>query len=108
MIRAMTTKTVLPDYQIAKGVLTVNKDLRQELDMAFDQACRELLTNPEKSLKIDLSCVSYISSTYVGMIAVTFFQAQASGKTLTIRAKPAVLRVLKVAGFEGFLHLEPA
>jgi len=104
----MTKADVDAPYRLEKGTLRVNKDLRQEFDMSFDEACRDLLASPEKNLRIDLSNVTYISSTYVGMIAVTYFQAQSLNKTLTVRAKPAVLKVLKVAGFDGFIKLEQA
>lgn len=92
--------------EIAKGCLNVSKDLRQDFDLSFDEACNELLESPEKALIINLGSVTYINSTYIGMIAATYFQAQASGKTLKIIAKGSVLNILKAAGFEGFIQLE--
>ena len=92
--------------EISKGCLNVSKDLRQDFDLSFDEACNELLESPEKALIINLGSVTYINSTYIGMIAATYFQAQASGKTLKIIAKGSVLNILKAAGFEGFIQLE--
>ncbi|MBN2711848.1 MAG: STAS domain-containing protein [Planctomycetes bacterium] len=96
----------MDNYKINNGVLSVLKDLRQEFDLSFDQACGELLQQETDNLIIDLAMVSYISSTYIGMIAATFFQAQAKGKNLQVRARANVLQVLRAAGFDGFIKLE--
>ncbi|MBP5233027.1 MAG: STAS domain-containing protein [Planctomycetes bacterium] len=96
------------DLQVANGVLTVNKDLRQDFDLAFDEACNELLESKTDSLIIDLTAVSYINSTYIGMIAATYFQAQAMKKELKVVAQESVLTILKSAGFDGFIKLEAA
>jgi anti-anti-sigma factor len=98
--------TTSQSYLIENGVLHVMKDLRQDFDLSFDRACSELLASSERELVIDLSRISYIHSTYIGMIAATFFQAQAAGKSLTVRGRENVLQVLRVAGFDGFIKLE--
>ncbi len=92
--------------EIAGGCLNVTKDLRQDFDLSFDEACNELLESDSKTLIINLGSVTYINSTYIGMIAATYFQAQASGKSLKVIAKGSVLSILKAAGFEGFIQLE--
>ncbi len=95
-----------PDFVIEKGVLQIKRDLRQDFDLSFDQACSDLLESGEEELAIDLSAVTYINSTYIGMIAATYFQARAVGKGLKIIAPNAVLQILRAAGFEGFITLE--
>lgn len=92
--------------EIVDGSLNVTKDLRQDFDLSFDEACNELLESESKDLTINLGTVTYINSTYIGMIAATYFQAQASGKSLRVMAKGPVLAILKAAGFEGFIQLE--
>jgi len=96
----------MQNYRLENGVLYVEKDLRQDFDLSFDQACSELLNSGKSHLKIDLTKVSYINSTYIGMIAATFFQAQARKKSLTVAASNSVLQVLRAAGFDGFIQLE--
>ena len=99
-------KTDSKDYQIKDGILYVYKDLRQDFDLSFDQACSDLLDCHETKLTLDLSGVSYINSTYIGMIAATFFQAQSLKKTLEVKAQSPVLQILRAAGFDGFIKLE--
>lgn len=94
--------------RVENGILKVNKDLRQDFDLAFDESCNELLASPNPSLVIDLSAVSYINSTYIGMIAATYFQAQSMKKELRVIARQSVLSILKSAGFDGFIKLELA
>lgn len=96
------------ELDIVDGVLYVRKDLRQDFDLAFDEACNELLREPATSLAINMGDVAYISSTYIGMVAATYFQAQANGKQLKVIAKAAVVNILKAAGFGGFITLEIA
>ncbi len=93
-------------YRVEQGVLRVNRDLRQDFDLSFDQACAALIAEPHERLLIDLTAISYISSTYVGMIAATYFQAQLQQKALAVRARPAIIGILEKAGFANFLQLE--
>lgn len=93
-------------YRIKNGVLSILKDLRQDFDHSFDQVCSDLLKCEEKNLRIDLGKATYVNSTYIGMIAATFFQGQTIGKTLTIQGQPSVIQVLRAAGFDGFIKLE--
>jgi len=102
----MTTRSAPAAYRVECGVLIVGRELRQDHDLAFEQACAALLAEEGKALVIDLRAVSYISSTYIGMIAAAFFQARAAGRTLSIRAGDSVLRVLEAAGFAGLIALE--
>ncbi len=95
----------MKDLFIEQGILHVRKDLRQDFDLSFDKACGDLLKSAEKDLKIDLTEVNYINSTYIGIIAATFFQAQAAGKKLAVQAQKSVLQVLRAAGFDGFIKL---
>lgn len=93
-------------YHVERGVLTVNRDLRQDFDLSFDQACATLIAEPCEKLWIDLTAISYISSTYVGMIAATYFQAQLQNKSLAVRAHPPIISVMEKAGFGNFIQLE--
>ena len=95
-------------YKIKNGTLKVLSDLRRDFDLSFDQICSDLLESPEKKLTIDLGHISYINSTYIGMIAATYFQAQTRGKDLKVVAQNSVLQVLRAAGFDGFIKLQQA
>lgn len=93
---------------IRENTLYVNRDLRQDFDLEFDQACNELLEWEGDTLVINLGDVTYINSTYIGMIAATFFQAQTAGKSLRLVAQGQVLKILRSAGFEGYIELVDA
>ncbi len=95
-------------YEIKNGMLRVMSDLRRDFDLSFDQVCSDLLESKEDKLAIDLSRISYINSTYIGMIAATYFQAQTRGKDLKVIARNSVLQVLRAAGFDGFITLQQA
>ncbi|MHC4886018.1 MAG: STAS domain-containing protein [Planctomycetota bacterium] len=94
------------DYEISGGILSVHKSMLHDRDLDFDRICRELLDQEEVDLLIDLSRANYINSTYVGIIAATFFQASARKKTLSLRTSGALAEVLRVAGFEEFISIE--
>lgn len=94
------------EYEIQGGVLRVKKNLRQDFDLSFDQACSDLLRCDAKDLSINLEGITYLSSTYIGIVAATYFQAQSIGKSLTIQCTPEVLQILRTAGFEGFIRLQ--
>lgn len=96
------------DYVVDGNVLTVHRDMLHDQDLLFDEACRRLLESSEDDLIIDLSQSTYINSTYVGIIAATFFQANARKKTLRLRATRSLTEVLRLAGFEEFIPIEEA
>jgi anti-anti-sigma factor len=94
------------DYQVRDGVLEVHKEMLHDKDLLFDEACRQLLASQSDDLLIDLSRSTYINSTYVGIIAATFFQANALKKTLRLRGRRNLVEVLRLAGFEEFIPIE--
>ena len=93
------------DYELKDGVLKVFKELDFDYDVTFDRACSELVSSRETDLVIDLSRVNRITSTYIGLMAAAFFQAQSHGKKISVIAQGSVLHVLRLAGFENFMPL---
>lgn len=94
-----------PDYELKDGVLKIFKEMDFDYDVGFDRACSELVSSPQSELVIDLSRISRITSTYIGLMAAAFFQAQAHEKTIGIIAKGQVLNALRLAGFANFMKL---
>ncbi len=93
------------DYEVKNGVLIVNKQLDDDYDVSFDRVCTELVCSSLHELVIDLSRVRFITSTYIGLLAASFFQAKHNGKNMTIKAQGQVLNVLRISGFEGFMPI---
>ncbi len=96
---------MVPEYELKDGVLTVYKEMDFDYDVGFDRSCNELINSPGDTLVIDLSRITRITSTYIGLMAAAFFQASRRGKTIGIIAKGAVLHALRLAGFENFIKL---
>lgn len=94
-----------PDFDLKDGVLRVYKQMDFDYDVGFDRVCSELVSSPHQQLVIDLSRVRRITSTYIGLMAAAFFQAQAHDKTIAIIAQGAVLHTLRLAGFSNFMKL---
>lgn len=93
------------DYELKGGVLKVFKELDYDYDVSFDRACSDLVASREKELVIDLSRIRRITSTYVGLMAATFFLAKAHDKSISIIAQGPVLSTIRMAGFESFVPL---
>lgn len=94
-----------PDYELKDGVLKVLKEMDFDYDVSFDRACSELVSSVETKLVIDLSKIRHITSTYIGLMAAAFFQAQANGKSISIIAQGQVFNSLRMAGFANFMKL---
>lgn len=94
-----------PDYVLKDGVLKIYKEMDFDYDVGFDRACSELVSSPQAKLVIDLSRIRRITSTYIGLMAAAFFQAQANDKSISIIAQGAVLHALRLAGFSNFMKL---
>jgi hypothetical protein len=93
------------DFELKDGVLSVFKELDFDYDVGFDRACSELVLSKETELVIDLSRINRITSTYIGLMAAAFFQAQAKEKSMSIAAQGQVLSALRLAGFANFIKL---
>jgi anti-anti-sigma factor len=93
-------------YEIVGGVLKVAGPVGYDLDSRFADYCEQLLKSAGADLVVDLSEVSYLSSTYLGVIAPLFPRAADAGKTVLVRANAKVARVLRLAGFDRLGRLE--
>ncbi len=93
------------EFVLKDGVLTVYKELDFDYDVGFDRSCNDMLNMEAQDLIIDLSRISRITSTYIGLMAATFFQARQRDKTIAIIARGSVLRALRMAGFDNFIKL---
>jgi anti-sigma B factor antagonist len=88
---------------------TVVIDLRGELDLAVEQALRELLIDTvaelgPRQIVVDLMHVTFVDSTGIGALVAGFRAARAVGTTFTVRhAAPFVLRQLRLTGLYDLL-----
>lgn len=94
------------DFEVKDGTLYVNRDMLHDRDLLFDDACRMLLECDDDQLLIDLSRSTYINSTYIGIIAATFFQANSIKKKLGLKVTHSIGQVLRAGGFEEFIPIE--
>lgn len=94
--------------RVEGGRLVAGGDLSHDSSTQFDRACRELLAGPAEALLVDLSAVTAISSTYVGLLGELGLGARAAGKPLTVRAGPRVAAVLREAGLDAVISIEAA
>ena len=92
-------------YTIEEGKLTVHGVLEGGEDTEFDKWLRKLLESPGRELIVDLDDVSYVSSTYIGLIGAVGIEARARGKELCVIAQGKVLETFREAGFGEFAGL---
>jgi anti-anti-sigma factor len=93
-------------FELSGGVLVVSGAIGYDLDRRFNEACQRMVASPETRLVLDLSKVSYLSSTYLGVIAPLYAATTKAGKTLVLRAQAKVARVLRLSGFDRLGEVE--
>ena len=98
----------MPDHNcdVLGNRLVASGDFSTDSDTGFDDACQKLLAGEDKELVADLSKVSYLCSTYVGLLAELCLGAKTGGRKLTIRATPRISTILREAGLDGAATLE--
>ncbi len=84
-----------------------------KLSGELDQSCageirsdidRQLRLSPIKNLILDFAGVSFMDSSGIGMILGRYKQIKArGGKTMIIRAKPQVDRILELSGLKKII-----
>ncbi len=92
--------------EVGTGLLKVTRALWPEYDVAFDEACGALLHCPQQELTIDFGCCSYVNNCCLGIVAATFYQAQAQGKKLRVIATLRVVEQFRTMGFAAFIMME--
>jgi len=92
-------------YVVQGSTLYVKQTNLTKEDSRFDTACRELVKQPGQVYTIDMSSVKIITSTFIGIVAVTYLDALHAGKKMVVKAPTRVLDVFKLSGFEGKIEL---
>jgi len=87
-------------FALAGHELTVSGKLDADGEQAFDRALRELVATDAEELYVDFQTVTYMSSTYVGLLVAALGAAVAAGRRLTISASSRTYRLLRMAGVE--------
>ena len=80
--------------------LTVHGELGPENEQAFQDALDELLTVDAEQYVIDVSEVRYVSSAYVGLIALLIVEARKKRRPVTVLASPKAARLLELGGLD--------
>ena len=93
-------------YVVQGSTLIVRQPHLTREDNRFDKACLDLLSKPAPLYTIDLSEVRIITSTFIGIIAVTYLDALKKGSKMLVKAPRRVLDIFKMAGFEGKIELK--
>ena len=93
-------------FEVRGSTLVVNQPHLTREDSRFDKACLELISKQAPLYTIDLSAVKIITSTFIGIIAVTYLDASKKGSKMLVKAPPRVLDIFKMAGFEGKIELK--
>jgi len=74
-------------------------DIRQAVD-------KELYFTPIKNIVFDFDGVTFMDSSGIGMVIGRYKQVRArGGKTLIIRAKPQVDRILELSGIKKIIEI---
>ncbi|HOX08654.1 MAG TPA: STAS domain-containing protein [Planctomycetota bacterium] len=94
--------------EVRGGRMTVAGDLSTDSDTNFDGACQQLLADPSKTPVVDLSSVTFLSSTYVGLLAELGLGVGQSGRKLTIVAGTRIAALLREAGLGSIAAVENA
>jgi anti-anti-sigma regulatory factor len=93
-------------YVVQGSTLVVRQPHLTREDSRFDKACLELISKQAPLYTIDLSEVRIITSTFIGIIAVTYLDIVKKGGKMLVKAPPRVLDIFRMAGFEGKIELK--
>lgn len=94
------------EIEVAENRLTLHRDLGTKDIAAFRRVSREFLEAGHKDLVIDLSPLSIVSSTTVGMIVATHLRAAERGLHLTIRVGEKALSLFELMRLTDHLSIE--
>ncbi len=87
-------------FEISGHTLTVHGELGPDNQEGFENALEELLAVEAQEYVIDLSRVQYMSSGYVGPIALLMVEARKKGRPVTVLARPKAAQILHLGGLD--------
>ena len=91
----------VPRMFVMEGhTLTVHGELGPDDEGAFQKALEDLLAIEAEQYVIDLSGVPYMSSGYVGPIALLMVEARKKGRPVTVLARSKAARLLHLGGLD--------
>ncbi len=98
----------MPEHscEVRGSTLIATGDFSKDADTGFDEACQKLLSRTDGDLVVDMTGVSRVCSTYVGLLAELCLGAKSRGKKLVIRAGTKVTGALREAGLDHAAVLE--
>ncbi len=87
-------------FEIRGHTLLVRGELGPESEEEFQGKLKELLAIDTEEYVIDLSDVSYMSSGYVGPIALLMVDARRKGRPVTVLAREKAASLLHLGGLD--------
>jgi anti-anti-sigma regulatory factor len=84
-------------FLLKEGILTLQANLHRADYNGFQQACNQLRTSPVKTVRLDLTKCTYVSSLFIGLLVDVVTQMKADGKDVTVHVSPEVGRFLHMA-----------
>jgi anti-anti-sigma factor len=95
-------------FALSGTVLCAKGDLGMEDEREFEQLIWQLVAAGEDTPCLDLRGVTYMGSTYLGLVVVTAAAVMQRGAQLSVRASPSVYRLLKMAQVESLGNIQLA
>jgi anti-anti-sigma factor len=89
-------------------VLHVGGHLGPERLNSFASAAKALVGSSHTSIVFDMTKVTYMSSSYIGLVMSSMVEVQKRGGSLVIRVSRQVKRLLQLAGADRFGNIEQA
>lgn len=93
-------------FTINKGVLRVNSDMYWEFLEEFDAACKKLLDSRRSRLEVDLTPVSFISSSFVGCLSNLVVRASRLKKRVVLKVTLDVSWLFDIMGGQKIVEME--
>jgi anti-anti-sigma factor len=96
-------------YDIQGNTLRVRGELELDERSVLQEQLAKLIETDDAPLVLDLSGISFMGSSYMGIVSSAILAARKRGHAFTIRAASRMLRLLKLAGIDklGTFELAP-
>lgn len=94
------------NFTLGKGFLRAKRDLYWEYLEEFEAACARLLESRVSRLRVDLSEVNFISSSFVGCLGNFVYRASRRRKKVNLRVTMDTSWLFDIMGDQKIVELE--
>ncbi len=93
-------------FLVNNAIVTAGEDIYWEHVPDFENITLDLIASDNVNLVLDLSQVSFISSSFLGVLSIFILRAKRAGKNVKIKVSIDIIWIFEIMGPDDHIDIE--